>query len=223
MDMNITRNSVVLAKVVGVGIMLKAISLYKISFILGSQTAFFNGSSVAIPLVGFFAGPIGSVLLFLVRLGNWHLFTSGSLHLLSFVVPGFCASLYWTTKSSLIRWWLPLICMGAFIAHPVGHDAFVYTFYWFIPLTLFFYKRDTLWTQALGSTFVAHAVGSVIWLYTVPTTAAMWITLLPIVAVERLLCVAGMASICYAAMIVRPALTAMSLGIQTALNNYKQA
>ena len=221
--MNMATKGLNLLRLVLIGSVLKAISFYKISFILGSQTAFFNGSSVAIPLVGFFAGSIGSVLLFLVRMTNWGLFTSGSWHLLSFVIPGFCASLYWTTQKSSIRFWLPLVCMAAFVAHPVGRDAFVYTFYWFIPLVLYVSKRHNVWTNALGSTFVAHAVGSVIWLYTTTTTASLWLSLVPVVAVERLLCAAGMVSICYASTMAHHVCQTAGRRIGTFIQRYRQA
>src|SRR5207237_10360114 len=82
--------------------------------------------------------------------------------------------------------------MALFIVHPIGSQAFMYSFYWLIPIGLFGLARKTLFLEALGSTFVAHAVGSVIWLYTVPTTAGMWVGLIPIVAVERLLFAMGM-------------------------------
>ena len=221
--MNMTTKGLSLLRLVLIGIVLKAISFYKISFILGSQTAFFNGSSVAIPLVGFFAGSVGSVLLCLIRMSNWYLFSSGSLHLLSFVIPGFCASLYWATQKSSIRFWLPLLCMAAFVAHPVGRDAFVYTFYWLIPLVLYVSKRQNVWTDALGSTFVAHAVGSVIWLYTTTTTASLWLSLLPVVAVERLLCAAGMVSICYAYSIANHVFANVARRMGALIQQYRQA
>jgi hypothetical protein len=44
----------------------------------------------------------------------------------------------------------------------------------------------------LGSTFIAHAVGSTIWIYTVPMTAQMWLGLMPLVAIERLCFATGM-------------------------------
>jgi hypothetical protein len=52
--------------------------------------------------------------------------------------------------------------------------------------------QRSLFLQALGSTFIAHAVGSVIWLYTVPMTAAMWMGLMPIVLFERIAFALGM-------------------------------
>jgi len=80
----------------------------------------------------------------------------------------YVASLYWSTRHYSIRLLLPIVCMGLFIIHPVGAQAFAYSLYWLIPVVLFFVPQRFLFLQALGSTFIAHAVGSVIWLYTVP-------------------------------------------------------
>jgi len=44
---------------------------------------------------------------------------------------------------------------------------------------------------ALSSSFIAHAVGSVIWLYSLSMPAEKWIALIPIVAVERFIFAAG--------------------------------
>lgn len=45
-------------------------------------------------------------------------------------------------------------------------------------------------TPALRITFITHAVGSILWIYTIPTTPGYWTALIPIVALERL-CLAG--------------------------------
>lgn len=201
-----------------------ACSFFKISFILGSQKAFFNGSAVAIPLVGFFTTSTNCFLVCLVRLCQALLFTHTlSYHLLAFIVPGFCASLYWTNPGSTIRFWLPLACMIAFIAHPVGAQAFCYSFYWFIPLAIYLVGSKNLWMESLASTFVAHAVGSVIWIYTMETTPALWISLLPIVAVERALCAAGMVSICYAYRLAHRYYADTIARVQTYIHNVMHA
>jgi len=100
--------------------------------------------------------------------------------------------LYWATNHPVIRVGLPLLCMGLFIAHPIGSQAFLYSFYWLIPIVLYAFPHQSLFLQSLGSTFVAHAVGSVIWLYTVPMTAGMWLGLIPVVIIERVLFALGM-------------------------------
>lgn len=81
---------------------------------------------------------------------------------------------------------LPLTCMILFITHPTAGSAFLYSFYWFIPVSLYFVKNKNIFFAALSATFVAHAVGSVLWLYTVNMSAEQWLALIPAVAFERL-------------------------------------
>lgn len=173
--------------------MLKISGLLKVSFLVGSQMIWFSASNSVLPLAGAFGGVMGSGLVFLLRqIVHLICFKTVSVSFLAFCVPGLCASLYWSTHHYVIRLLLPIACMGLFVIHPVGAEAFIYSLYWLIPVVLFFIPRKSLFLQALGSTFVAHAVGSVIWLYTVPMTASMWIALMPIVLVERILFALGM-------------------------------
>jgi len=179
-------------------------SIAKISFIVGSYTAWFSAASIMAPLAGLFGGVFGASVVFIFRVAlHYIIFKTISLKFLAFCIPGFCASLYFASRSSIIRVIVPLVCMVLFIVHPVGNQAFFYSFYWFIPIVLFFMKRETLFMQALGSTFVAHAVGSVIWLYTVPMTATMWMALIPIVALERFVFAMGMVVVCKSAVLFK--------------------
>jgi len=172
----------------------KAAGMVKFSFIVGSKLALFTGSSVAVPLAGLIGGAAGSVGVFLMRLCMYGM-SATYWHVFAHLVPGLCASLYWTTRHAALRLWLPLACMVAFIAHPIGREAFPYALYWLIPVFLYFKRSENLFFNSLASTFIAHAVGSVIWLYTVPMTASMWLALIPVVAVERLMYAAGMVSV----------------------------
>jgi hypothetical protein len=169
---------------------IKAASLLKISYIVGSYAAFFSASSIALPLVGAWSRvPIIITTCacgFLVRLA----LGASVMPMLAFWVPGLCAALYWQLTSKVYRIGLPLICMILFVVHPVGAAAGTYALYWFIPMFIAMLSRS-LWLDALASTFTAHAVGSVIWLYTVPMSASAWIALIPIVACERLLYTSG--------------------------------
>jgi hypothetical protein len=79
-----------------------------------------------------------------------------------------------------------------FAIHPIGSYALPYTAYWIIPLIALAYPHKNFFAHALGSTFITHAVGSVIWLYTRPTTPLYWMSLIPVVIIERLLIAAGM-------------------------------
>lgn len=171
----------------------KLSGLVKVSFLLGSQMIWFSGVNSILPLSGAFGGVFGAGLVFLMRqLLHLFFFKTVSLSFLALCIPGFCASLYWSTQHMAIRLLLPILCMGLFVAHPVGGQAFFYSFYWLIPVILYFIPKKSLFLTALGSTFIAHAVGSVIWCYTVPMTVGMWAALMPIVALERILFALGM-------------------------------
>jgi hypothetical protein len=86
---------------------------------------------------------------------------------------------------------IPLTCVFLFIIHPVGHQALGYSLYWFIcPLTFFVkttseYKK--IFFNTLNISFLMHALGSILWLYALPTTHTYWLALIPRVALERLL------------------------------------
>ncbi len=170
----------------------KMSSFVKISFVFGSFFTWFSASSIAIPLIGSFGGSICALVFFTVSLLARLAFGYGiSLKILAFYIPGLCASLYLAQRSALLAVGLPLICMIAFIAHPAGNDTSIYCAYWLIPMVLFYLPHQSLFTRALTATFIAHAVGSTIWIYTSPTTAAFWIALIPLVAVERCIYATG--------------------------------
>lgn len=178
--------------------LIKIAGLFKINCIFGSQMAFFSATNVCMPLSGAFGGIAGGLGIFGARLFMRLLFSQlCPLACLVHYLPGLAASLYWSSTRVIIRLALPLLCMILFIMHPVGMHAIPYACYWLIPIGLYFVRRKTVFLEALGSTFVAHAVGSVIWLYTVPMTAQMWWALIPVVAVERLLFACSMVVMYY--------------------------
>lgn len=163
-------------------IVLLVASLLKVSFILGSKKAFFSGVDIVSPLSGALGGPLAILTLFSLR----YFMSSASPFL--FVVrhmPGVFGAWYWGSSSVLIRVAVPALCMALFLVHPTGIEAFAYSFFWLIPIALYLFKVKGLFAEALGSTFVVHAVGSVIWLYTIPMSAVQWWTLIPVVMVER--------------------------------------
>lgn len=169
--------------------LIKISTFLKSSYILGSKMLFFSGSSIAIPLVGAFNDPLICSILFIIKLA-----LLGSLHphSLALIIPGFCAALYWSMDHWSVRLLLPVACFVAFIAHPVGSEAYTYALYWLLPITLYFIPHKNIFLTALASTFTAHAVGSTIWMYTVPMSASMWTGLIPLVAIERLCFATGM-------------------------------
>jgi hypothetical protein len=165
----------------------------KISFVVGSEEAFFSISSMVLPIIGLFGG-LGSTTLFLclkmvsrTLLHGLPAFGAPTLYL-----PSWCAAWSLTSRHWVIWYLVPLLCITLFLVHPVGGQAWLYSMYWFIPMFVAFFTRHNFFDTALGATFIAHAVGSVIWLYTIPMTAAQWIALIPIVFLERVTYAAGM-------------------------------
>lgn len=111
-------------------------------------------------------------------------------------VPLAIASLHWYATGRhdehgrfqvmLTQLMLPLACMGLFALHAVGSQAMAYTLFWLIPAVLYVVGNRSTLAVAVSNTFIAHAVGSVIWLYAVAAmTPSYWLALIPTVAVER--------------------------------------
>jgi len=85
---------------------------------------------------------------------------------------------------------VPIAAMAAFWLNPIGQQAWFYALYWLIPIIAKFLP-DRLFLRSLGATFTQHAVGSVLFLYTIPMAPEYWIALLPFVAIDRTLLALG--------------------------------
>ncbi len=150
--------------------------------------------SLCAPLLGTFFSPMVAFFV----LGTALFFKSGT-SLYTFGIPTIIATMCWFIEQRQGLWAhvarlifnvvLPIGCMLIFIAHPVGMNAFAYSLYWLIPPVFFFMKHENYFINlcfcALRITFIAHAIGSVLWLYMMATTASFWIALIPTVACER--------------------------------------
>lgn len=178
----------------------KLFSLLKVSWIVGSTHAFFSAKTAVAPLVGVGSGLLMcSAIPFLSAVISM-LFSNMSLFILSvYHIPTLCASACWTRNNRFFTLILPLLCMALFIAHPVGGKAYFYSFYWFIPVVIQLFGARSVYARALQSSFVAHAVGSTLWLYGMPMTPAVWLGLIPVVALERLVVAGGMVAVYSAA------------------------
>ena len=167
----------------------------KISLILGSKFSFFSLSKVLMPLIGFFGMPYVGLAVG-VSFG-FKLLLNGFFHsIVAYHIPTLCASYYVASRSRVVAIGLPLLCMFAFLVHPVGFQAAPYVLYWLIPIVLALFNITSLIGFSLTTTFIAHAVGSVIWLYTKPMSSAEWLSLLPVVFAERC-CFAGLIILVY--------------------------
>jgi uncharacterized membrane protein len=96
-----------------------------------------------------------------------------------------------------------LVAIGLFLVHPEGGSAWVYSCLWLIPLVALLVKNGSLIEQALTSTFAAHSVGSLIYLYSGLLTSQQWIALAPVALCERLVFATGIATTIYVIDVVR--------------------
>ncbi len=155
------------------------------SKIVGSKFLSLAPGAVLIPAVLIFSsfGWLCLIISSLVRL----LFFGFAPALLAFLCP-IGAYLYYRFRPA--RLMLPLICMALFIYHPTGLVAYNYAALWLIPLFLAFFKSHA--SLSIGSSFAAHAVGSVVWLYLFPALpSTVWSGLVYLVLLERALIAAG--------------------------------
>lgn len=175
----------------------KLLSLLKLSSVVGSHGILFSASNLCLPLVGLFGRTSGATVTWALLLGLRLMAGAFSVATLAFYLPGYAAALYLATPNRLLRFGIPAFCMVLFLLHPVGFQAAIYSFYWIIPMLVGTGLFRSFYVTALGATFTAHAVGSVIWLYTVPMAAEEWLALIPLVAIERITFAAGMVALYY--------------------------
>jgi len=154
------------------------------------------------PIAGSFIGLGGVAAVFIAKLATAIIGGApfGLIDIIKLTPMMFAAYYFWRSAekgfSDKLGIIVPAAAMIAFWMHPVGQSwvsidalglsvpAGVYALYWLIPIAAKFLP-DKLVLRSLGATFTQHAVGSVLFLYTIPSAPALWLGLIPIVAVER--------------------------------------
>ncbi len=176
----------------------EVLKFIKISFVVGSTKGmFFSLSQCLSPLLGWYGGSHSAIAAFGLR--TFYAFCTGFGFYAGalYHIPSFCGALYLSSRSKGMRIVLPLTCIALFLAHPLGRAALPYALYWLIPAAVPFLPQS-FFMQALGTTFVMHGVGSVIWLYTRNLDASIWNALTSIVWAERIVYAACMTGAYYA-------------------------
>jgi hypothetical protein len=156
-----------------------------ISQIIGSNQNFTLFEFLG-PIGGMFLGPIlGAISAFTVRALDVIIFRQ-QLDILTIIrfLPMVLAATYFGIKTKKTAVIFP-ICIILFLLNPVGRQAWMYPLIWLIPFFATLGGKKRLILNSLGATFTAHAVGSVIFLYTFSLPSAVWISLIPVVFVER--------------------------------------
>lgn len=108
-------------------------------------------------------------------------------------VPMLFAAWYFS-KKNIFNIIIPALAIIAFIANPIGRSAWVYSMFWLIPIITYFFREKSLILRALGTTFTAHAVGGALWVWVFGLSKTIWLSLIPLVAFERMLFAAGIAA-----------------------------
>jgi len=152
----------------------------------GLHLSFFSFFDAIMPLTGAVSFGLSSLIFSLRSLLRVAVF-GVSPFILLYHIPGLCASASWASSNKLIHIGIPALCLALFWGHPVGWAAAPYALYWFIPMAISLFNKESIFLHSLASTFIAHAVGSVLWLYGTSMTSAMWLSLIPVVIVERLI------------------------------------
>ncbi|MFH1291816.1 MAG: hypothetical protein ABIH87_01295 [bacterium] len=164
---------------------------FKFTEIVGSSLRFslfdFYGPIVA----GFIGSVWGLATVVIMQIINWawHGFAMDAGTIIRFF-PMLLAVLYFAKKS---KWILvvPVIAMISFWIHPEGRQAWYYALYWLIPIIMYFWHDKFIFARALGTTFTAHSVGGMLWVWIFNLKASVWIGLIPITFMERCLMAVG--------------------------------
>ncbi len=152
----------------------------------GSKAKFMVYDAFA-PVAGAFIGTLpGVVAVFLVQFVNF--LANGAIvedvgTIIRFL-PMLFAVLYFARKGKL-NLIIPVLAIIAFVAHPIGRTVWYFALFWTIPIIAYFFQNRFLLARALGATFTAHAVGGALWIWAFALPAKVWISLIPIVALER--------------------------------------
>lgn len=168
--------------------------LFPFNWILGSHAAFFSFSSIMLPALGYHTSLLYVTFAFLTK--GAFVF-SYSFYFFLRRLPLLFATAALQKRSFLLYVVLPVSMMVLFIADPVGRSVFYYSFFWFVPIGLYSFFKDSLLLRSFAASFIAHAIGSVVWLYTTSIPAEIWTALMPIVPIERAFIALGMCSFVY--------------------------
>ena len=167
-----------------------------INHLAGSKASFTMFDLFA-PVSGAFLGSwFGIVAVFLMQLVNlmFHGFANFDKGTIIRLFPVLFGVWFFSKRSGnfLI---IPLLAIISFNLNPIGRSVWYYSLFWTIPVFCYFLRDRSLFARALGAAFTAHAVGGALWIWAFNLPAAVWISLIPVVAMERLLFASGIAGV----------------------------
>ncbi len=148
------------------------------------------------PIAGGFLGSIpGAISVLIMQILNlaWHGFNIPDAGTVIRLFPVMFAAIYFGshTRLNII---VPILAMIAFVANPIGREVWYFSLFWLIPVAAYFFQDKSLIVKSLGATFAAHSVGGALWIWAFSLPKTVWISLIPIVAMERLIFALGIAA-----------------------------
>jgi hypothetical protein len=162
--------------------------------IMGSKTKFTLFDFFGPVTTGFIGVVPGIISVFLMQFVNFLIHGAKVVDAGTIIrfFPMLFAAFYFCKKSkaNII---IPALAIIAFNLHPIGRTAWFFSLYWLIPIFCHFLREKSLVARSLGATFTAHSIGSTLFLYALNIPKAAWVSLIPIVAIERGLFALGIA------------------------------
>lgn len=89
---------------------------------------------------------------------------------------------------------IPALAIIAFNLHPIGRSVWFYSLFWTIPFIVWPLRERFLIARSLGATFTAHAVGGAVWIWAFNLPANIWVSLIPVVIMERAIFAIGISA-----------------------------
>lgn len=80
---------------------------------------------------------------------------------------------------------VPLLAILVFNLHPIGRTVWFYSLFWIIPFFVWPFSDRFLLARSLGATMTAHSVGGAVWIWAFNLPATVWVSLIPVVILER--------------------------------------
>ncbi|MFH1306786.1 MAG: hypothetical protein ABIH83_04005 [Candidatus Micrarchaeota archaeon] len=165
--------------------------------IIGAESSNFTLFDLLAPIPVAFLGLWAGLAAILISTFTAIITLGKALDILTFarLLPPLAAGLFFyaykqnkSYLSKISQFLLPAIAIALFMLHPAifGTVAMLYSLYWLIPIASHFLPNH-LFLRSLGATFSQHAIGSVLFLYLLPSlhNPAIWLALIPVVAIER--------------------------------------
>ena len=168
----------------------------KITPVWGSYSAFFTASQIAYPLAGLYAPRKLLFALWAIKSTLRAYFFSGSLLLATtYYLPTTAAALFLSapnTRKTRLLTALAFVSAALLFFGAVGYSAALwYATLWVIPTLLASVGVQNLFARSIVATFLAHALGSAFWAYTLPLAPVSWVALIPVALTERLFYASG--------------------------------